>query len=288
MTTHPDPFTEQVETFSRNCNSARTRARYRAALLEFGRWYGQSNGFATTDAANLTDHDAREWRSHLVTTRRLSAAAVNLRLAALRGLARSHGLALRVQNVRRVTPPLDPLEVRAINRLIAAIEGDDWPARRDRAMLSLLARAGLRVSELVALRPADLTLSYRKGQLVVRHGKGLKERTLPITKQARVELLAYLAVRPEFGGETLFVSRRGGPLDSRDVQRLVSKAARLAGITQPVTPHLLRHSFATRALRQGEVDLATLSQLLGHTNLATTARYLHPDQAQVAAMIEEL
>ncbi len=256
-------------------------------MQEFGRWYSQSHGFAPPDAAHLTDQDARDWRSHLITTRRLSAAAVNLRLAALRGLARAHGLTLRVQSVRRVTPPLDPLDGRAIGRLMAAIEGESWPARRDRAILSLLARAGLRVSELVALRPGDLTLSDRKGQLVVRHGKGLKERTLPLNRQARADLLAYLAVRPEWGGETLFVSRRGGALDSRDVQRLVSQVARRAGITSGL-PHQLRHSFATRALRQGEVDLATLSQLLGHTNLATTARYLHPDQASVAAMVEEL
>ncbi len=73
----------------------------------------------------------------------------------------------------------------------------------------------------------------------------------------------------------------------RDVQRLVAKFARLAGITRKVTPHTLRHTFATRFLRRGS-DLATLQLLLGHANLATTTRYLHPDAARVQEMVEEL
>ncbi|MEA3396981.1 MAG: tyrosine-type recombinase/integrase, partial [Chloroflexota bacterium] len=87
--------------------------------------------------------------------------------------------------------------------------------------------------------------------------------------------------------EQLFFSRTGKLLDTRDVQRLVEKLARLAGIAHQVTPHTLRHTFATRFLRQGG-DLATLQALLGHANLVTTARYLHPDKAQVQAMVEEM
>ena len=85
----------------------------------------------------------------------------------------------------------------------------------------------------------------------------------------------------------LFFSKTGNPLDTRDVQRLVAKFARLAGITRKVTPHTLRHTFATRFLRRGG-DLATLQLLLGHANLATTARYLHPDAARVQEMVEGL
>ncbi|MCA9874165.1 MAG: tyrosine-type recombinase/integrase [Anaerolineales bacterium] len=86
----------------------------------------------------------------------------------------------------------------------------------------------------------------------------------------------------------MFVSQTGKPLSARDVQRLIADASVKAGIRAEVTPHVLRHTFATRALQQGNADLAILSRLLGHENLSTTARYLHPNQSQVAEMVEDL
>lgn len=280
-------FTNQVTLFLKTLNAAKTRQRYEAALWEFDRWHQITYG-APPDVAYLTGEEVREWRGYLLTVRQLSAASVNLRLAALHSLARYHQHTLRVQGVRQVLPPIEPLNSREVGRLVKAVEGSDWLAKRDIAMLSLLARAGLRVSEVVALRDQDIIFSERKGQVVVRHGKGLKERTIPLAQQVRTDLHEYLEVRPKLSHITFFISRTGGPLASRDLQRIVAQAARRAGLAQRVTPHRLRHSFATRALRQGKIDLATLSHLLGHANLTTTARYLHPDQAGVAAMIEEL
>ena len=154
-------------------------------------------------------------------------------------------------------------------------------------MLELMARTGLRVSEMIALRMKDVTLSQRKGELLVRHGKGMKERSIPLGLKVRQALSAYLSVRPETESDWLFLSRTLRPLSSRDIQRMVRNDAYRAGIRRRVTPHLLRHTFATRALRSG-VDIATLSRLLGHETLTTTARYLHPDKESVAAMVEEL
>ncbi len=279
-------FDRQVQAYLQTLNTDRTRQTYAHALADFRTWYVQTYG-EEPDATLLTDEEAREWRHYLANVRRLSAATVNQRLAALKGLARFHGRELRVKGMKKVLPPVEPLNGRELGRLLAAVEGDTWQAKRDVAILNLMARAGLRVSEVVALRLGDVTLNQRKGHVVVRASKGLKERTVPLPKAAREALRAYMDTRPDWVGEVLFVSRTGRPLTPRDVQRLVEKAARRAGITRRVTPHTLRHTYATRALRQG-VDLATLARLLGHESLTTTARYLHPDEARVVEMVEEL
>jgi len=173
-----------------------------------------------------------------------------------------------------------------LGRLLAALEGDDWISRRNRAMVALMARAGLRVGEVLALKPEDVELNARSGWVLVRKGKGMKERRVPLSAEARRELREYLEVRPQQSGP-LFFSRTYQPLTGRDVQRVVVEAARRAGLGKRVTPHTLRHTFATRFLQAGG-DLATLQTVLGHSNLSTTARYLHPDAGRVQEMVEEL
>ncbi len=279
-------FTDQVNTFLKSLNSERTGQHYAAALADFHNWYVGSYS-AEPDAALLTDEEAKEWRSYLANVRRLSAATVNQKLAALKGLARVHGRELRVKGMKRVIPPVEPLNGRELGRILAAVEGNSWQDKRNVAILSLMARAGLRVSEVVSVRPEDVELNQRKGSVKVKAGKGLKERIVPLPLQSREALRAYLDVRPTWAGSWLLVSKTGKQLAARDVQRLVAKAARSAGIGRRVTPHTLRHTYATRALRRG-VDLATLARLLGHESITTTARYLHPDEAKVAAMVEGL
>lgn len=140
---------------------------------------------------------------------------------------------------------------------------------------------------MVSLQLKDVTISQRKGEVLIRHGKGMKERFVPLGHCVRQALEAYLSVRPVDVSNWLFISSAHRPLSSRDLQRIVNKVAYRAELHRKVTPHLLRHTFATRALRNG-VDIATLSKLLGHETVHTTARYLHPDMAAIAAMIEEL
>lgn len=280
-------FRDQIHAFIETQHSDYTRQRYTAALAEFMTWY--ANSYADEpDAALLTDEEVREWSAYLRTVRRLSASSVNLRLAALRGLVSHQGRTLRVKGMKKVAGEVEPLNGRELGRLLAVLEGKGWLDHRNLAMVSLMARAGLRVSEVVAMHREDVTLSERKGEVLVRQGKGQKERTVPLSNLARQHLRAYLAMRPSFSEKRLFISRNSQPLSERDVQRVVTRAARQAGIERTVTPHLLRHTFATRALRQGTIDLATLSALLGHENLTTTARYLHPDRAQVGKMVEDL
>ncbi len=177
---------------------------------------------------------------------------------------------------------------RELGRLLAAVEGPGWQDKRDCALLSLLARAGLRVSEAVALQIGDVEINSRSGSVLVKHGKGLKERRVPLSVEARAALRSYLEVRPSAVDTHLFLSRTLGPLSARDVQRLVAEAARRTGIAKRVTPHTLRHTFATRFLQKNGGDIATLANLLGHSNVSTTTRYLHPNAARVQEMVEEM
>lgn len=185
---------------------------------------------------------------------------------------------------RRLPGVLSPAE---IDRLIAAVEGDEPADLRDRALLELLAAAGLRVSEAAALDVRDLDL--RDGTVRVR-GKGNKERLALFGAPARAALGRYLQRgRPALasGKETaLFLNRSGGRLTVRSIQQLVRKYAVKAGLPQAVHPHLLRHSFATHLL-DGGADLRLVQELLGHESPNTTQVYTHVTEAHKRRVMEE-
>ena len=182
-------------------------------------------------------------------------------------------------------PPVRALSARELGRLFAAAEGEDWIDKRNVALLALMAKAGLRVGEVVALELADIELNARSGWATVRMGKGNKTRRVPLNSDTRQALQAYLAVRPDVPAKALFVSRTGTPLSVRDIQRLVADLARRARIDGKVTPHMLRHTFATRLIERG-ADVAAVAALLGHESIATTSRYLHPSEARLAEAVE--
>ncbi len=153
-------------------------------------------------------------------------------------------------------------------------QGADTEKRvlRDHAILELLYSSGLRVGELVGLNLDHLDL--RLGIVKVM-GKGRKERIVPIGSQAQKALIAYLERRgdPE-GEEPLFTNLRGGRFTSRSVGRLVKAYTRSSGIVRKVSPHSLRHSFATHLLDAG-ADIREIQEMLGHASLSTTQRYIH-------------
>lgn len=259
-------------------SSPRTVARYRAALEEFGVWYRRANG-AEPDWQLLTPVEVKDYIAYLQTVRRLSPASVNLRLAAVRSLLRHLGRSLRVKGPKQIALPVKALSPRELGRLFAAAEGN----MRDTAILNLLARAGLRVGEVVALRLEDVEMNGRAGWLTVKGGKGNKTRRVPLNAEVRQALKAWLDKRPKGEEPALFLSRSGNPLAERDVQRMVAGYARTAGVE--ATPHTLRHTFATRAIEKG-VDIATLQALLGHSRLETTGRYLHPTAERMQEAVE--
>jgi integrase/recombinase XerD len=171
-----------------------------------------------------------------------------------------------------------------VTRLLAAPESTRPRGRRDRAMLSMMYAAGLRVSELCSLKPGDVD---RQRGFVSVLGKGQKRRLVPIGEVALADLGAYLAgPRPEHrarGAPTLFVSSWGKPLSRQAFWKLVLRYARQVGITKPISPHKLRHSFATHLLERG-ADLRSVQAMLGHANIATTEIYTHvaPDHVRRA------
>jgi len=179
----------------------------------------------------------------------------------------------------------DVLHEHEVEGLIDAVDEGDPFARRDRALLETLYATGVRASEAAALKLADLHLDLEYVRVI---GKGDKERIVPIGREAVAALKAYLGTdRPRpataAAGEAVFLSRTGRPLDRSAVWRIVRKYGRRAGITKHLTPHTLRHSFATHLVSRG-ADLRVVQELLGHVNIATTQRYLHVDASRLKAV----
>ena len=176
--------------------------------------------------------------------------------------------------------------IEQVERLLSAPSTDDVLGRRDRAMLETLYSTGVRVSELVGLDIADLDTEH--GALLVR-GKGRKERLAPLGSHALEAIRSYtemIAADNKFGpawrerasaggeGTPLFVNKHGGRLSARSVRRKLDKYLRDAGLDPTISPHTLRHSFATHLLDNG-ADLRSVQELLGHRSLSTTQVYTH-------------
>ena len=170
----------------------------------------------------------------------------------------------------------DVLSVEEVRRLLNAPESGRPQAVRDAAMLELLYAAGLRVSELVGLKLQDLHLDAGFVRVM---GKGSKERVVPIGQYAREKLLFYLghgreALLKNRSSPFLFVARAGRPITRQGFWKLLRRYAAAAGLSKKITPHTLRHSFATHLL-EGGADLRAVQVMLGHADIATTQIYTH-------------
>src|SRR4029079_11976616 len=188
------------------------------------------------------------------------------------------GLAMISRGVR-LPKVLSQQEVIALLELGAVPTPEDL---RDRAMVELLYATGLRVSELVMAEVAHVNLDV--GYLRIT-GKGAKQRLVPMGEEARQLLQQYMGeARPKLlkklASRYVFVSRRGGPLTRQAFWKLLRCRSRRAGITQVISPHMLRHSFATHLL-EGGADLRSVQVMLGHTNIATTQIYTHIDRGRL-------
>jgi integrase/recombinase XerC len=174
------------------------------------------------------------------------------------------------------------LTLRDTEELLDTQPSDSFP-ERDRALFELLYAAGLRVAEAAALDLEDLDFGSRLLRVL---GKGRKERIVPFGEEAEDALRAYLPARAERrprdadDGEPLFVNARGGRLTPRSMGRLLKLRLRAAGLPADISPHALRHTFATHLLQAG-ADLRAIQELLGHASLSTTQKYTHLDIARL-------
>lgn len=197
---------------------------------------------------------------------------------------------LRTPKLARNLPSF--LDENQVNVLLTAPDPATWSGVRDKAILELLYATGLRVSELVKLKLQDLELS--RGSLRTL-GKGRKERILPLLPAAIDALQAWFKVRErpprsrtgsvKAGTEMVFINQRGSGLTDRSVRRLIDQYVKQAAINCKVTPHTLRHSFATHLLNHG-ADLRDVQELLGHAHLATTQVYTHVTTARMLDVYE--
>ena len=179
------------------------------------------------------------------------------------------------------------------DRLLAAPDADSLAGRRDRAILELFYASGLRLSELVGLNIEDINLSSRVVRVL---GKGRKERLVPFNHSALAALKAWMKDRAAILGsretgagsrkksrvqqDPLFINYRGTRLTGRSVDRLLRRYVAQCSTRMGVSPHALRHSFATHLLQRG-ADLRAIQELLGHARLSTTQRYTHVNAAQL-------
>jgi len=185
------------------------------------------------------------------------------------------------------------LSLEEVDRLIAAPDTGTPAGLRDRAMIEVLYATGLRVSELMALRPPDLRLDA--GYLTCT-GKGDKQRLVPVGEAAREWLTRYLREgRPALAGSgqkardrmaaTVFLNARGGRMSRSGFWRLLSAYGRKAGVRGALSPHVVRHSFATHLLERG-ADLRAIQMMLGHADLSTTQIYTHVLEARLRTVYD--
>lgn len=193
-------------------------------------------------------------------------------------------LLLESPKVGRMLP--DVLTVAEIDAMIAAIPPEKDESPRNHAIIEMLYGSGLRVSELCDLRISRI--APQEGLAII-EGKGSKQRIVPVSPEALRRIDEYLPLRPmpkPGADDILFLNRRGAPLTRVMVFLIVKQLAEMAGITKRVSPHTLRHSFATHLL-EGGANLRAIQQMLGHESIATTEIYVHLDTSHLRRQLLE-
>jgi integrase/recombinase XerD len=256
---------------------------YRTDLLQYGEYLADHD----LDALEARPADVGDFLADLATGNgrpACSASTVHRKTACLRSfykhLRRDELIGddptAALSAPRRAKKLPQVLNYSEVQKLLAAPRGSEPTTLRDRALLEVMYACGLRASETIGLETGDV--DTHEGVLRAR-GKGSKERLVPLGRQAIAAINGYLrGGRPKLVGERhepkLFVNFRGGPLSRQGLYKIVQRQAREAGLAGRMSPHTLRHSFATHLLAGG-CDLRAVQEMLGHADIATTQMYTH-------------
>ncbi|RJP40606.1 MAG: site-specific tyrosine recombinase XerD [Phycisphaerales bacterium] len=278
----PDVVKRYLDYLFLECGLAgNTITAYQRDLVDFWETLIESG----VDLRELSISDVRD---HLIALQRrgLAVSSIARHLAAIKMFVRylfaerviRHDLASLLETPKRWQRIPDVLHYEQVEALLTAPDASDEYHLRDRALLELLYATGLRATEVSELPVANVNLKVGYLRCI---GKGRKERIVPIGRKAIAAVDAYLEdLRPQLLGsrytEALFLSRTGRPLDRSNIWRIVRKYALVAGIERHVSPHTLRHCFATHLLTGG-ADLRVVQELLGHADVTTTEIYTHVD-----------
>jgi integrase/recombinase XerC len=290
---------EQYKTYLLNRDrSPKTVHGYGSDLKQFTKWLARP-------LKSMTNADVRAYRDHLF-EKGVSANTISRHLASLasfghwgetRGGLFAENPALYVEKVELSMLAPRWLDKAQKRRLLNVIEEDARTAKeryprlwllrfRDAVMVRFLLNTGLRVGELCDLRLSDITLGERKGAVLVRRGKGRKQRIVMLMNETRKDLAEWLKVRPRVSSDCLFVGQVGEAIQPRLVQRVVQRYAEAAEI-EDLTPHVLRHTFARSLLDSGATPFE-VAKLLGHSSLDSTMRYTQPSEEDLRSAVERL
>jgi site-specific recombinase XerD len=286
--------------------SSLTTRGYLGDARQFITWFTQTNG-ETFSLESVTPTDIRAYRQFLQVTKQRKASTVNRKLAALSALMAWAKIAEKISSnptdgvklVKQTQSAPKWLDKKEQFSLQRAIEKDlqlsklrypkRWVTRRrDASLVQFLFNTGLRLGETIALRLNDVELSERKGSVLVRMGKGNKQRSVPLNAEARQAIQAWLVVRPQTQCDFVWVAVEDVSvgLSGRAVQRVLYRYGQDAGLNE-LTPHVARHTFAKNLVDSG-VGLEKIASLLGHSSLNTTRIYTTPDEHDLEMAVAKL